>query len=271
MLNSLRIERDRIALEASLSLNLSGLLKDVFPSIVAGFSSFVAGFAPDTPAIQLTSKQAEFVREISKRPYMEIRALAAYVPEGLDVTYLQYITKLEPAVAHAVKIVDTLSAYSTFLAQLVCNVDQKLSTASMTRPFTELEKAREKANAALGGCFVKGSTRSEVTLMDVIARHNDWTPLFHRSDELTKQVNTVDRKALSKKVAECADLLERVMAMIEKDQLVGVTPQTVTNLANGAYTAASELEFFVVTYYKAAALGASIMRTVDHARKVFNH
>lgn len=271
MINALRIERDRIALEASVSLNLQSLLKDTFPSIVAGFAGFVGGFSPKAPAIQLTSKQSEFIRELTKHPYLDIAPLAAYTPEGLNVSYLHYLQKLTPAVLHAVQILPTLSEYATFLAVLLTNTDQKFASSPVPRKFADMEKNRQLLNHDLGVCFFKGSTRTERTMGDVVDRNNEWTAVFHQSDELVKQVNSVDRGALNKKVAECVELLEKIKTSVEKGNLEGVSSSVVVKLADGAYTVASELEFYVVTYYKVAALAESINRTVAHFKKVFEH
>lgn len=265
MLNSLQRERDRIAMEASLSMNLTTLLKDTFPSIVAGFSSFVGRWTSDIPAVALSSKQSEFVRELTKHAYLDIAALTAYVPEGLDATYPAYLKALTPATEHAVKAVqETLTEYSLYLSQLVTNADQKLSSASITRKMAESEAKRRTLNKELGLFFGKGSTRTERTMGDVVERLSDWTGVFQQSQVLNKLVNSVDRTALNRKVNECATLLETVMAKIERGDFAGVSSQAVNNLSDGAYSAASELEFFVATYYKVASLTEALNRTVEH-------
>lgn len=270
MLNALRIERDRLAMEASLSMNLTGLLKDTFPAIMAGFTSFVARFAPDAPAVQLTRKQSEFVRELNKHAYLDIAPLTAYVPEGLNVTYLEYLGHLPGAASHAADVLKHLSSYSTYLSQLITNSEQKLSSTSLTREFTGWERERMEHNKALGACFALGSTRTERTIGDVVNRNSDWSPVFHRSDELTKTINAIDRSVLTKKVNECAGLLETIMTKIDRGDFEGVSPQAITNLSDGAYNVASELEFFVATYYKVSALAESINRTVEHFHKAMD-
>lgn len=269
MLTSLRIERDRIAMEAHLSHDLVGLLKNTFPTIKEEFARFVGSFSPSDPGIALTNKQQAFLSELGKHEYSDIRALRAFVPEGLQLGYLEYLKPLTPAVDHAANVLDFMSAYSVFLSQLISNADGKLSMVTHRRVNQDSEKARAALNDQLGKCFKPGSTWSEVTVGDVIGRNSDWRPAFIGVETLTRAINKVDRGQLQKKANECSELLDVLMNKIERGDLEDVSNQVVDNLADGAYTTARELEFFAATYYKTQALTTCVNRTVDHFIQVF--
>ena len=265
ILNSMRIERDIVALEASLSQNTQQLLANIFPSIVDEFNGFIGRFMPSTPAIALTSKQFSFLKEITKHNYMDIVSLGAFVPEGLNTTYLKYAEKLMPAAVHASGILSgIISTYSVYLSQLITNKDHKLVTQSFTKVFKELADERESISKDLGKCFKNGSTATDTTIGKVIDRNNDWSKVFHSCNELTKLINIVDRKALNKKVEECSHLLSLIIKKVKQNELENISPQNVENLADGAYAVASELEFFAVTYYKILAYTESINKTIQH-------
>lgn len=270
MLNSLRIQRDVVVMESFLSVDLSGLLKNTFPAMLSELSGFVSKFVPDQPAITLTSKQHEFVKEVSKHPYLDIAPFAAFVPEGLDVTYYKYAERLTPAVEHATKsTIAQLSSYTVFLSQLINNAETKLGTVAFTKPYQEIERARAGLNQKLGECFKRGSTKTDVTIGTVVDRNADWVSVFQHSDALVQSVNRVDRKMLNKKVAECGQLLNTVMELIRNNKLEGISPQAVNNLADGTYQVACELEFYAAVHYKVLAYAESINRTVKNFQDKF--
>lgn len=270
MLSSLRNTRDVVALEANFVQNVQELIKNVFPSMRADIASFFGQFSNDAPAIQLTSAQNDFVKEISKHSFSDLTALGAYVPEGLDVHYVDYLKILEAAGDHAFQITPkVLSEYSLYLSVLITNDQQKRDTTSHAYPLREIEKKRAEHNIALGRCFKKGSTRTDVTLGHVVGRNSDWPNVFNFANKLTKDANSVDRKVLNKKIAEVSQFLDIIQKKIEREEFVGASPEVIQNLAEYTYTVASELEFFSAIYYKTMAITNAINLTVAHFKKVF--
>jgi hypothetical protein len=268
----LRIERDRVALEAGISLDLNGLLKNTVPAIAEGFGALVGRFAPTDPAIPLTSKQADFIKEINKHPYLSVRAIGAYVPEGLEATYLHYIAALAPAAEFAaVDAGKQLADFLAYLSALVTNTDQKLSTVSFKRQVDAMDKKRTSLNKAMGACFRVGSTRTDRSIGDVVDRNSDWTKVFQLNDALGKQLNSVDRKALNKKISECVEMLGIITKKVERGEMNGVSGAVVSNLADMAYSCAQDMEFYAAVYYKAMALSESLNRTMKHFHEVFKH
>lgn len=268
-LNQLRIDRDRIAIEAFSGADVKTLLFTTFPSMVKELIGFTDQFQPDAPAIVMTSRQAEFVKEISKHPYLEISAFAAFTPEGLNVTYHKYSSELLLAVMHASRILaGGMTAYSTFLAQLVTNTEQKFSSVSFDKAYKDLAQERNKLNTAIGDCFKRGSTKTESTLGDVIDRNGDWQHVFHNGDNMTKLINSVDRKALNKKINECKELLEVIIKKIDRNEFDSMSPQVIKNLSDGAFQIASELEFYAVVYYRVLAFTNAVNRTVTHCQQI---
>jgi hypothetical protein len=268
----LRVRRDLVALEVFSIADVTGLLGKVFPTIQAEFNGFVGKFAStgQDENIKFTTKERDFLKEIATRPYMDIESLHAHVPEGLAVPYLQYLDSLELAVRHASAVMeDVLAPYSVFLAQLVTNTEQKFDSKRIDQTYPNLAKERDSFNKSLGGCFTPGSNKAMVKYGDVVNRNADWREVFRRSEQIVTMINKVDRRALDKKIVECTKLLDVIMAKIGRDEFEGVNPQVVSNLAEGAYQVASELEFYSVTHYKTEALAAAIGRTVAHVLEVF--
>jgi len=270
MNNSLRIQRDRLALEAMSGADIKALLTKSFPSFIGEVKGFFNHFSPNDSGIKLTSKQNDFIRSLGKHAYMEISALKAYVPEGMNATYFEYSSELLIAVMHASRVLSgPMSAYTVFLSQIVTNKEQRLSTLSSSKVHKELAAEREKHNAKLGKCFAKGSTEAESTLGKVTERNGDWQHIFANSENMMRLMNGVDRKVLNKKVEECTLLLEKIMEMVRRGEFDDLSPQSFDNLASGAYEIASELEFFSAIYYKVEAFANSLNRTIEHFEGVF--
>lgn len=278
MLSALNYYNRRVALEAGLVQDLQGLIRNVFPDIKAELTGFFQRFMPDEKGIALTSRQNDFLREITKHPYLDIAPLGAFVPEGLNVNYLDYLEVLTPAVIHAVGEhakegelsggVGAINDYVSYLGALINIHDHQRSTKDFEREVKVREAERTTLNKELGKCFKLGSTRTDVSVGQVVSRNNDWEKVFHQSDALVKAVNSVDRKVLNKKIAECTSLLDIIQKKIERQEFDTVSPETVKNLAGLAYNMAAELEFYVAIYYKVAALAEAINRTVQHFENV---
>ena len=272
MLTSLRIQRDLMALEAFSIVDVQTLLKNVFPTVRTEFQSFVSRFAPDHPALAITSKQSDFLSEVNKHSYLDIAPIAAFVPEGLATTYFRYSEVLLQAAEHSSKTtLQELSAFSVFLSQLITNADRKFSTTEFLKSYQALEHMRGELNKDLGSCFKRGSTATETTIGAVVERNAEWPHVFHNADQITKLMNSVDRNALNRKVAECVELLEIITKKMERNEFEGISPQAVNNLADGTYQIAAELEMFSAVFYKVLSYTEAVNRTVVNFKNVFNN
>jgi hypothetical protein len=267
-LNSLRISSARISLEAFSGGDTASLLTGVFPGIVDDVKSFFSQFMPSAPGLTLGFNEHDFIKSISKHSYMDIMPLAAFVPEGMDTTYLKYSKELMRASEHAAEVINVLNRYSLFLGQLINNSDAKLSSTKMS-DYKGLEIERLKLNEELGKCFKHGSTQAETTIGKVIDRNSDWPKVFEETNVIMKLMNNVNRDTLNKKIKECVELLDIILAKVKRNEFQGMSPQGISNLSEGAYMIASELEFFAAVYYKAIGLSTSVERTIQHYKGIF--
>lgn len=269
-LKQLRHHRDVIALEAfsvpTLDVNL--LLKQVFPEIKHHFLEFTSRFTANDKPIPMSHGQYAFVGELSKHNYVDIVPLTSYVPEGLIVDYLSYAQALSRAVDHAVKVQDLLNTYTTYLAMLITNEHQRFSTQNSVAIYQGLQEKREEILREMGSCFKQGSHETDVKYGDVVKRNADWPYVFGEIDSLSKQINSVNRKVLNQKVKEATELMEKVIAMIKEGKLENSAPEVATELSNGAYQIASELEFFSVVYYRVVGFVTAVNSTVDKVQNI---
>jgi hypothetical protein len=262
----LQQQRDVVALEAFTAPDLSGLVNKVFPTIESGIAGF-RGMFTTTPAVGLTSNQRDFLKHIEKERYTNMMPLAAFVPEGLKVSYLEYAMALFAAAEHASHVPAVINDFATFLASLVSNRAAIFETTSKRKQFYSLKESRDAFTKAISKCF-DGTNRSEVKIENVIDRNADWAEVLKHCDTMSRAMNSVSRKELNRKIEECTELLERIGKMIQQGHFDKVSPEVVMDLSEGAYQVASELEFYSVMFYRVEALCQSVDRTMKHVEKV---
>lgn len=267
-LKSFKIIRDAIATEAFNASDVAAYFKGSFPAVVRTFRDFAEAFSPSQVALVLTPQHRAFQKELPKFTYLDIAPITAYVPEGLHTTYLAYMKFLMDAVDHTSHIMDVMTSYSAYLAQVISNSDMSLSTKSYEGEYKQLQRERESISKDIGACFTNSSSKSEVAIRDVVQRNADWPDVFAQATELAETMHRVNRSALIKKVVECDNHLAVILKMIDSKGRDKVSQQMVTNLADGAYQTASELEFYSATYFKTEVLLASISRTIENFQRV---
>lgn len=270
MTTLLENQRAVVALEAFTIQDTGNLLHRVFPAIQSGFRDLYNLVSPnDKPTAPITSQQKEFLEAIAGRNYVSISPLPARVPEGLKVPYLVYGEALSQAVENATKIVDQLSLYTLFLGQLVTNHDHQFSSEFNASYYKKLQATRDMDNQQLGACFQPGSTKADRTFGDVVARNADWKSVFNVTNAVSEQIDSVNRRTLSKKIEEAGQLLDVIEKKLERNELEGVSPQVVTELSEGAYHIASQLEMYSSVYYKVQAFVTAVNKSMGVALRAF--
>lgn len=269
MTNQLKLLREGVALESISLRDMSSYFQDIMPSLHNSFKDFATRFSPrQAPVQEFTSQQRDFEKELGNHAFMSITQVTAYVPEGLEVPYLDYAEVLLEAVQHASKVMEVLVPYTDYLAGLVTDREASLSTKSFEVEFKLIEENRKRLNEELGNCFKKGSTKAEAALGSVVSRNADWKSVFQRCNDIAATINNVNRAALLKKVSACNAHLEVILKMAREGKISKIAGNTVMNLADGAYQVASELEFYAIAYFKAEVFIGCVNQTVEHFKKV---
>lgn len=270
-LQHLNHQREWVALEAEVAsgtFDVAGLVDRFLPQAKELFAGFVSRFSPSDPAIALTRDQREFMRVIEAVKYLDLAPTTAYVPQGLEATYLDYLNMLGPAVDYAVKAGERLSTYTAFLAMLLTNRDHRFSAQDNAVIYKEMERTRAGLNQDLGSCF--NSTHVAESRYDkVVARNSDWTQVFHSLEKITTEVNRVDRKQLQKNAHDASDLMSKLIDVIQRNEMNDSSPNVVLEMADGAFQIASELEFYATIYYRVLALATAVNETTFNIKRIF--
>lgn len=261
-LNDMQRLRTLVSMEVISMDGVRNSLSNLIPSLRSNFELFSRKFVTKEPAITLKASDRDFLKLISGEQYLNLISYAAHVPEGMTASYLEYLIVLNQSVEHCAKnTLSMMNEYSLFLAQIVTNRELKHTVRSNVPKMQTLEKERKALVERMGKCFSQ-TTNATVSYGDVVARNSDWQNVFELLEQSNRAVNFISRDTLHKKADECNRLLEIVIKQIKAGYYDDASPEVTANLSEGAYQAASELEFFSVVYYKLLTLNTAIADTI---------
>jgi hypothetical protein len=184
------------------------------------------------------------------------------------VTYLHYLNELTPMVKHAVGVGTLVANYKTFLAMVITNHDQRVSTQDASAIYKGLEDKRARWAKDIGACFKNGSHNTNVKYGDIVDRNSDWPLLFDLVNQLSKDMDKVNRKDLHTGVTDISHLVDKFMDLVKQGKIVQGSPEMVFHVAEGAFQVASEIELFATLYYRLMAVNAMLEDTVSSITKI---
>lgn len=244
-------------------------LQELLPAIQKNFHGFIQGFSKSEPAVQLKGNEREFMKQLEGRVYLNMAPMLAYVPEGLQVSYMEYLSVLKEAVMHChANTQKILNDYSVYLAQIITNRQLKVSCMPHDSVYAKMEKERKMLSERLAACFRTGSSKAETTYGDVVSRNTEWLDVFKMLEMVDHAINTIRRDDLHKKAEECDRQLAIIIKQIRNDEFAGAGPEVVNNLSNGAYQAGAELEFFAAVYFRTVTINQAIGDTITKVGQI---
>lgn len=254
------------------AISMSGImhsLSSLIPSIQQNFHNFVHGFTRNEPAIDLKSNEQDFIKLLDKQIYLNLSPLMTFVPEGMNVTYLEYLLVLKDLALHCHDTaLDQLNVYSVFLAQIITNRNFKYSIGPSDTRYNKMEATRKELTDRMAKCFKTGSSKAESTYGDVVSRNAEWRDVFTALQIASTTINKISREALHKKAEECNSQLEIIIKQIKNNEFNGAGPEVTNHLSNGAFQAGAELELFTVVFFRLTTLNTAISDSVNKISKI---
>lgn len=232
--------------------------------------SFVGKEIPKEDMVKLNKYQEQFIKLLETTPYSEVREVRAYKPEGLKVTFLEFLDALDPEIDYVKKLeTDVLHPYASFLAQIVS--DNKVITSTNTNDiyYNKMQERRDKAYTVLSNCYQANSVAGTAIVKSVVDRNSDWNTLFIRANSSIERISSINRESMKKSLKQSQDYLDIIIEKIESGKLDNISPETTKQLANGAWQIGKEVEFFSTTYFRLLTLRGSIENTVNKITEVF--
>jgi hypothetical protein len=269
-LNNLGLLDTSVAAESFASIHLPGVFRNLAGSVQSAFQ-FVHEFVqvPDIP--KLTGDQKAFLKLVHDTPYPSMKSVKAFHPEGLRVTYLEYLHALAPVITHVQDIqTRVVDPYMSFLTKFASGDKFSLQAVSNTQEFRKGQAQRDKLYSDLGRCFGKEAYAGQTTVEHVIHRNSDWADVFAKLQSAKDAIASVDRQAIINQVNACSDLIEVIVKQFGGQSDRRVSKQAAEDLHNYAFNVGKELELYSSTYYRVLALQGGVDATMTAITEIFD-
>ena len=251
-LKSVKHDLSYIALEASVLSNMVDTIKSVFPDMLANLkNSFFSTQNLPNIQIQMSSDHQFIVKEIKAFPFTEYGNLSVAVPEGFKGDYVSYLKELINATDSLKELSNKIiKPYYVYLSVFLSNKDAKKSTHNNDSFYKQINASRDKVSKDIGKFFNPTDPTAKLKVNKLIHNTGGVKDVSEFSTLLKSHIDKVDISEISKMSNQCLDLLAMIVDEINKGNITNVTPEITTNLSNGAYEVAKELEMFSVVYFR---------------------
>ena len=273
-LSTLNILSKQLSMESmvleSIASDVAAYVSNIFGAF-KGTSNYlnVKGFNKSPEATPLTKENKKFLELVNTVPFIEARKLRAYVPEGLNCTYLEVLNELLETSEYVKGLyAQVVHPYSLYLASFLSNKDTSMSPESKRFEYAKLEQARDARIARFAKLYSQDSYKTQVTVGDVINRTSDWNTVLLTQKAVIANFEAVDRNAIKREIDQCTSYLGLIAENLKKDDQRS-RPEAAERLSLGAYQVAKELEYFSNSYYRALGVNAAITHTVEGITEVF--
>lgn len=264
---SLEAQRKLINVEAVSQENLLKAIPQRLPGFVASVKDFISGIlGADAPLVSTFSPDRQMNDTLRKHTYANLMYLKVYVPAGLKVTYLQYLSVLSKGQDVVDRMLnDTLAPAQVWIGHLLTD-PSKLKSILGDKSFKDiyfpdLEKLK-KANAA---CFDARSVHTTVSFDDALKSNREWDEVSRQLVNLQTRYNAVSRKAIIDATTDLVESFDKLLHHVETEpELYQMSGANLKALSEVAYQLAQIVEFYSVHSYQLMQLSNAIIDTQKH-------
>lgn len=204
-----------------------------------------------------------FERFLQATPYTDFMQYRAEIPEGLCVTYLEYLAVLLPAQQRANDLIkNILDPYSKFIGKLISDEVFRNQLTHQIKELSNLESDHAVIQKAFAKCFSKNDFGSTAPVADVVRRNADWSAVFSQTTQLRKLYQAFPHQEVTKKLNTLYDMVDTLVEQIKLDQYVGVDKTLTVQLSTGLYSIAREVEMAATTTFSSRVFIESINTTI---------
>lgn len=211
---------------------------------------------------------AKMIRYVEQTPYADILQDRAEVPEGLSVSYLEYLEPLTRAQERANNIVEgVIRPFAKYIAKLTTDATFRNGIRHSIREFTDLEKGHKELTDEMAACFQKNSYSATAPFQQVVRRNGDWSLVFAQTEKLKKLYDKYDHKEVTKALNSLYENINELMKVIQNDDLKNVEKDLTQQLAIGMYSVAREVEFSAHTTFRTITFIKTMNTTIESFEK----
>jgi hypothetical protein len=268
----LELAMEALRIESEYISNTLDAFKNVLPGLSVKLSNLLKSSPDEELSTCVQSTKAAYKEldpKLTLADFMTYRKTLVSVPEGFEGNMLDYIKFLNELTANvypeAKKI---MKAYNLLLSTFITNKDSKVSIKDDTGFFKDIEKHRNQITRKLGEYFPSNSSTSKAYLGNVIDRFRDIDSLVVEVEKLDRRYVSENIGELNKQVQESVDLLNLVIADINKGGIDKVSGNASMNVSKGAYEVAKYIEFVSIFRYKTLQAMGAVENTVVQLNSV---
>lgn len=207
---------------------------------------------------------AHMMRFLESKPYSDTMQYRVEVPEGLKVTYLEYLDVLIPAQQRANQILDVvIRPLKKYVGKLITDEVFRNSINHSIKEFTNLEASYKKTSDGFTKCFKVNDFTPTAALGEMVKRTSDWKTVFSRTEELKKAYDAYDQKTITKELNELYEVVDELVRQVKIDGFDNIDKSTTKLLSGGMYHVAREIELSAVTTFRSQTFMKTINTTIE--------
>jgi hypothetical protein len=226
-------------------------------SIENTFDKFIS-----TAPIELRPSHG-FDRFIATTPYTDTMHLRAEIPEGLRVTFLEYLDVMIPAQQRANDVLEfVLKPFEKFVGRLISDEVFRNQSGQHIKEFKDLEAGYKKTIEAMGKCFGKNDYKASAPFSEVVKRNGDWRNVFAKTGELRTLYQAFPQKDITSRLNVLYESLDALVEQIQRDQYARVEADVTKEISAGMYHIAKEIELAGLTTFRSKTFITAINTTL---------
>lgn len=211
----------------------------------------------------------QFLRFVNNTPYADTMQLRAEVPEGLKVTFLEYLDVLTAAQGRANAVVENvIDPFTKFVGKMISDEIFRNQADHQIKEFANLEPEYEKTVKEFGKCFGKNDYHSSAAFGEVVKRNNDWRVVIDKTIDLRDEYKDFPHKEITTKLNRLYEMLDALIDQIKLDHYAQVEKNVTQLLSTGMYQIAKEIELAALTTFRTKTFITAINWTIKNIEDV---
>ena len=257
---SLELTLESIALEANILTNAVSTIRNLFPNLLRGISNSF-NKQDNLPEVEVlyTKLQSSALYKLKHVNHLDLESLSVVVPEGFISDYITALKVSVDGINYMNNVANNvLKNYKVYVSMVISNRDDKISLKDHTPHYKDYARSRDIINQEFSKLYKKNSFEVSLPFTRLVKRNSDVNVIFHETNKLVDLLKMIDVRNVKDQTNSISDLLQIVIDQVEAKKIDNVSPETLKNLATGAYEVAKQVETFSACYFRIKTIVESI-------------
>lgn len=261
------------------NFKMAGMIADSFSRVFTGgvFSNIrhaMDGVFADTHMRSvLPPLQSGLRLWLMRQNYVALSDVVVYVPKGLRVTYLDYISALEIAAKHVLSILPgIIEPTIQYVGVLINNPSYVRNASGLGVDAAKAELANVKIESVTEGiaaCFDPSNNSDEAKFGAVVQRNSDFEVVHHRLAALQETVAASQPVEVEKRIDLLIDMCEKLAEAVRAHPDYKAISSAISKEVSGRiYACAQWAELYAVYLRQVMVLEAAVNDTAKKLIKI---